>query len=123
MAGETTGTLSKAFAEQILIPAGLMAARTKNHGSTGKGREGKRQTNEITFHSLRHSIVTMLKATGASNALAQMIVGHDSSAVSARYTHLSAQDTVESINKLPDVTKPEKPAAPSSPTGPKESTK
>jgi len=68
-------------------------------------------------------MVTMLKAIGASNALAQMIVGHDSSAVSARYTHLSAQDTVESINKLPDVTKPKRPAAPSSPTGPKESNK
>jgi integrase len=112
MAGGTTGPLSKAFAEQILIPAGLMAARSKNHASTGKGREAKRQTNEITFHSLRHSMVTMLKATGASNALAQMIVGHDSSAVSARYTHLSAADTIDSINKLPDVTKPEKPKTP-----------
>jgi site-specific recombinase XerD len=47
----------------------------------------------------------MLKATGASNALAQMIVGHDSVAVNAHYTHLSAKDTVQSISKLPDVTK------------------
>ena len=121
MAEGVTATLSKAFAEEILIPAGLMAVRSKNHASTGKGRKARHQVNEVTFHSLRHSMVTMLKATGASNALAQMIVGHDSSAVSARYTHLSAQDTVESINKLPDVTKAESPAAPSSPTGPKES--
>jgi hypothetical protein len=49
--------------------------------------------------------VTMLKATGASNAIAQMIVGHDSAAVNAHYTHLSAGDTTESISKLPDVTK------------------
>jgi hypothetical protein len=34
----------------------------------------------------------------------QMIVGHDSAAVSARYTHLSADDTKAAISKLPDVT-------------------
>lgn len=95
---------SKAFAEQVLIPAGLMIPRPKNHASTGKGRNAKRQVNEVTFHSLRHSFVTMMKATGASNALAQMIVGHDSAAVNARYTHLSAEDTADSIGRLPDVT-------------------
>ena len=65
---------------------------------------GKRQVNEVTFHGLRHTFTTWLKATGASNALAQMIVGHDSPLVSSRYTHLSTEDTAESINKLPDVT-------------------
>jgi integrase len=106
MGANVTAALSKAFAEEILIPAGLMLPRPKHHASTGKGRKAKRQVNEVTFHSLRHSLVTMLKATGASNALAQMIVGHDSAAVSARYTHLSAQDTADSISKLPDVTAP-----------------
>ena len=48
----------------------------------------------------------MLKATGASDALAQMIVGHDSAAVSAHYTHLSADDTAGSMSQLSDVTRP-----------------
>jgi integrase len=100
-----TAPLSRSFAEEVLIPAGLVSARKRNHASTGKGRKAKRHVNEVTFHSLRHSFVTMLKATGASNALAQMIVGHDSVAVNAHYTHLSARDTVQSISKLPDVTK------------------
>jgi len=100
-----TAPLSRSFAEEVLIPAGLISARTENHASTGKGRKAKRHVNEVTFHSLRHSFVTMLKATGASNALAQMIVGHDSVAVNAHYTHLSAKDTIQSISKLPDVTK------------------
>jgi integrase len=78
---------------------------TAGKGRTPKGRKAKRQVNEVTFHSLRHSLVTMLKATGASNALAQMIVGHGSAAVSARYTHLSADDTADSRSKLPDVTR------------------
>ena len=47
----------------------------------------------------------MLKATGASQAMAQMIVGHDSTAVSKRHTHLSADDTADAIGKLPDVTR------------------
>jgi integrase len=104
-----TAPLSRTFAEEILIPAGLMVRRKKNHAANGTGRSGKRNVNEVTFHSLRHSMVTMLKATGASQAMAQMIVGHDSTAVSKRYTHLSAEDTAEAIGTLPDVTKEEGP--------------
>jgi len=33
-----------------------------------------------------------------------MIVGHDSEVVSRGYTHLSADDTIDAISKLPDVT-------------------
>jgi integrase len=69
----------------------------------GWTKTAKRQVNEVTFHSLRHSLMTMLKATGASNA--QMIVGRDFAAVSARYTHLSADDTADSMSKLPDATR------------------
>ena len=104
MAEKNVSSLSNAFALEILIPAGLMAPRPTNKKSSGVGRTGKRQVNEVTFHSLRHTFTTWLKATGASNALAQLIVGHDSPLVSSRYTHLSAEDTIDSIGKLPDVT-------------------
>ena len=105
MANTATSSLSSAFAGEVLIPAKLMNPRPVNHGASGKGRTGQRQVNAVTFHSLRHSFVTMIKATGSSNALAQMIVGHDSAAVNAHYTHLGANDTADSIGKLPDVTK------------------
>jgi len=104
MANTATSSLSSAFAGEVLIPAKLMSPRPVNHGASGAGRTGQRQVNAVTFHSLRHSFVTMMKATGASNALAQMIVGHDSAAVNAHYTHLGADDTADSISKLPDVT-------------------
>lgn len=99
------GTLSNRFYDEILAPAGLVAARPKKHHATENGRDGKRQISEVSFHSFRHTLTTWLKSSGASNALAQMIVGHDSPLVSANYTHLSAADTAESISKLPDVTK------------------
>ena len=105
MADKGISSLSNAFAFEVLIPSGLMTPRDVKKKSMGVGRTGKRHVNEVTFHSLRHSFTTMLKATGASEAVAQMIVGHDSPLISRHYTHLSAEDSTESINKLPDVTK------------------
>jgi integrase len=106
MAEKHTGTISTKFYDEILAPAGLVKVRPKAKAKTGgKGRDAKRQTSELSFHSLRHTFTTWLKSAGASNALAQMIVGHDSEVVSRGYTHLDADDTKAAISKLPDVTK------------------
>jgi integrase len=105
MAEKHTGTISTKFYDEILAPAGLVAVRPKTEAKTGgQGRDAKRQTSELSFHSLRHTFTTWLKSSGASNAMAQMIVGHDSEVVSRGYTHLSADDTIDAISKLPDVT-------------------
>jgi integrase len=96
-----TGTLSNQFRE-ILVSAGLVAPRT--HEASGKGRSHARETSEISFHSLRHSAVTMLKAAGVSDVLAREIVGHESAAISRRYTHLSTDDLRRAMQRLPDVT-------------------
>jgi integrase len=84
-----TGSLSNQFRE-ILADAGLVAPR--GHEATGKGRSQARETSEISFHSLRHSAVTMLKASGLSDVFAREIVGHESAAISRHYTHLSTDD-------------------------------
>lgn len=99
-----TGTMSTKFYDEILAPAGLVPVRSKQRAADGKGRSARRTQSEITFHSFRHTLTTWLKSAGASNALAQMIIGHDSEVVSRGYTHLGADDTMDSINKLPDVT-------------------
>jgi integrase len=106
MAEKHTGTISTKFYDEILAPAGLVKTRPKTDAKTGgKGRDAKRQTSELSFHSLRHTFTTWLKSAEASNALAQMIVGHDSEVVSRGYTHLDADDTQAAISKLPDVTR------------------
>jgi integrase len=106
MAEKHTGTISTKFYDEILAPAGLVKVRPKLEAKPGgKGRDARRQTSELSFHSLRHTFTTWLKSAGASNALAQMIVGHDSEVVSRGYTHLSADDTADAIGKLPDVTR------------------
>jgi integrase len=96
-----TGTLSNRFRD-ILVETGLVEPRS--HEATGKGRSQARQPSEISFHSLRHSAVTMLKAAGVSDFVAREIVGHGSSAVSRQYTHLSTDDLRAAMQRLPDVT-------------------
>src|SRR6266481_6948160 len=56
-----TASLSNQFRE-ILVEAGLVEPLPRGHRSTGRGRSGARKMSEISFHSLRHSAVTMLKA-------------------------------------------------------------
>jgi integrase len=96
-----TASLSNQFRE-IMADAGLVEPRT--HESTGKGRSRMRETSELSFHSLRHSAVTLLKASGLSDVFAREIVGHESAAVSRQYTHLSTDDLRTAMQRLPDVT-------------------
>jgi len=96
-----TGSLSNQFRE-ILADAGLVEPR--GHEVTGKGRSNAREMSEISFHSLRHSAVTMLKASGLSDFVAREIVGHESAAVSRQDTHLSTDDLRSAMQRLPDVT-------------------
>jgi len=95
-----TASLSNHFRE-ILVEAGLAEAR--DYRTTTKGRAAQREASEISFHSLRHSAVTMLKASGLSDVFAREIVGHESAAVSRHYTHLSTDDLRKAMQRLPDV--------------------
>jgi integrase len=98
-----TASLSNQFRE-ILVDAGLVPPRDYRTATT-KGRSHAREASEISFHSLRHSAVTMLKAAGVSDFMAREIVGHESAAVSRQYTHLTTDDKRAAMRRLPDVTK------------------
>jgi integrase len=102
-ARERVNTLSRQFYDVVMVTAGL--AESREHRAEKNGRSAARQTSELSFHSLRHSAVSLLKASGATDAMAQAIAGHESSAVSAHYTHLTADDLREAVDKLPDITK------------------
>jgi integrase len=96
-------SLSGQFRE-ILIDAGL--AEVRDYGSHLKKQNPlrSREVSEISFHSLRHSAVTLLKAAGVSDFIAREIVGHDSAAVSRQYSHLSTEHKRNAMRNLPDVT-------------------
>jgi len=58
----------------------------------GPRRNARRARNELSFHCLRHTAVTLLKDAGIPEAVVMELVGHDSAQMSARCTHVRAKD-------------------------------
>jgi len=94
------------FAQATCTP-GLNVEPRDYSAIKAKDRGRARESSEISFHSLRHSAVTMLKASGLSDVFAREIVGHDSETVSRHYTHLSTDDLRNAMQRLPDITEGE----------------
>jgi integrase len=63
----------------------------------GHGRDGRRRRYDLSFHSLRHTAVTLLKDAGTPQAVAMEFIGHDSPAISMNYTHVG----IEALKKAP----------------------
>jgi len=84
--------LSKEFLDLVLVPAGL-AQPYKRDGE-------RRAFNEVTFHSIKHNLVTSMKAIGAPEMVVRGMVGHDSAAVSAVYTHATPDMARTHLKKL-----------------------
>lgn len=104
--GRTT-TISGQFAE-ILVKAGLRAAKTHKKAEGGPGRKGRRVLSPLTFHSLRHSLVSHLQDAGVSRSVVQDIVGHESEEINVVYTRLSRKIAKEAMAALPDIITPER---------------
>jgi integrase len=94
------GTLSNQFAS-LLASAGFRPAPDRS--GTGKGRNGRRTKNEISFHSLRHTAVSLLKDAGIPEAVVMELVGHDSQQMSAHYTHVGFPALERAAAVLPEV--------------------
>jgi integrase len=91
--------ISNEFYAELLVPAGLASHRT--HKKAKSGRAAARELGGVSFHSLRHSFVSMLKLTGASQSVAKELAGHSSDTVSDLYTHTPQHTLSEAVNKLP----------------------
>lgn len=99
-----SGALSNAF-YKLMKDAGIqLPERAAKHRGTKSGRSGRRQTNPLSFHSLRHSFISFLKSTGASQAIAKELAGHSSDALSDLYTHTPVEVLTEAVAKLPRFT-------------------
>jgi integrase len=103
-ANNNVSELSRQFHE-VLVSAGLVNKDGPvTHKATGKGRDAARERNCLSFHSLRHSATSMLKAAGVSEAVARDIIGHESAEISRHYTHVDDEAKRVALAKLPDVT-------------------
>jgi len=95
-----TGNLSNQFAD-ILADAGLR--EKKAHRTSGVGRGHGSSRGGLSFHSLRHTAVTMMKEAGIPAAVVMELVGHDSEAMSEHYTHVGADALRRAAEALPDL--------------------
>lgn len=64
---------------------------------------GQRRRAVVSFHSLRHTFVSMSANAGVPLALVQAIVGHSSPAMTRHYFHESADALKMAVAALPDV--------------------
>jgi len=98
---------SNTFYEEVLLPAGLVVKRTHHAKKTkaGEARTERRAVNEVSFHCLRHTFVSLLKLTGASQSAAKELAGHGSDEISDLYTHNDEATLTRAIKQLPPIAK------------------
>jgi integrase len=94
------GTLSNQFSD-LLVAVGLRGPQP--HRSRGIGRGGKRTELELSFHSLRHTAVSLLKDAGVPDSVVQALVGHESAAMSHRYAHVGKEALAKAAKTLPEL--------------------
>jgi integrase len=91
-------TLSQAFGE-LLVTAGLR----EPFRDRGVGRSGRRVGIPLSFHSLRHTAVSLMKDAGVPDAVVMALVGHDSKAMSQHYTHVGKEALAKAAGSLPEI--------------------
>jgi integrase len=91
-------TLSNDFTD-LMAQVGLRPALS--HRSRGKGRDGRRAGMDISFHSLRHSAVSMMKNAGVPDSVVMALVGHNSAAMSQRYTSVGIASLAKAQEAMP----------------------
>jgi integrase len=97
---QRVGTLSNQFSD-LLIACGLRGPRP--HRSKGIGRSGKRAGLDLSFHSLRHTPVSLLKDAGVPDAVVMALVGHESAAICHCYTHVGKEALAKAAKTLPEI--------------------
>ena len=96
-----TTSLSNQFSD-LLAQAGLRV-RQSHRTVTGKGHASRRALQELSFHSLRHTAVSMLHAAGVPQATVQAFAGHASAKVNALYTHVGIDALERAARALPEI--------------------
>ena len=58
---------------------------------------------DTSFHSLRHTAVSLLKDAGIPDAVVMALMGHESAAMSQRYTHVGKESLNKAAEALPEL--------------------
>jgi integrase len=98
LAGKSTGGksgLSMAFSR--------LMERAKVYGETVRERTGEkgRSVNSLSFHSLRHTLVSLMANAGVPVEVRQKFTGHASAEMNQHYTHHEIETLRAAVEKLP----------------------
>jgi site-specific recombinase XerD len=63
----------------------------------------KRAESRLSFHSLRHTAVSLLKDAGIPQAAVQELIGHQSASISQLYTHVGRESLLKAASALPKI--------------------
>jgi integrase len=88
--------LSAQFA-LLLIQTGLREPTT----TLTKEHSARRTQHELSFHSLRHTVVSMMHAVGVTQAVSETFAGHSSGAVHQLYIHADRESLQRAADTLP----------------------
>jgi integrase/recombinase XerD len=86
-----TASLSVQFG-RILESAGLRPLETGT---------AKRRKSPLSFHSLRHTLISVMKTAGVSQSVVAAFVGHGSEQMTNLYTHVDRESMERAVSSLP----------------------
>jgi integrase len=96
-----TGHLSNQFAD-LLAQAGLRKKQPQRK-TDDKEQARRRRNGGLSFHSLRHTAVTLLKEAGIPQAVVMELVGHDNEEMSQHYTRVGRTALAGAARAFPDL--------------------
>ena len=89
-------SLASAYQKNRSIPSGIFSSWVKKLGIAETTKQGARNFSSLSFHSIRHTVVTQLRSAGVvSPDVARSIVGHASEKVERSYFHAPADKRLE----------------------------
>lgn len=100
--GHQSSGLSNHFAD-LLASVGLRKPVSHAKEKEKNGRAGAKEAAQLSFHSLRHTAVTLLKEAGIPAAVVMEMIGHDSEKMSEHYTHVGQEAMRKAAEAMPDV--------------------
>jgi integrase len=82
----------------LLVQAGL---RERRAAAPKAERSTRRMQHELSFHSLRHTVVSMMHSAGVPQAVSETFAGHSSGAVHQLYIHTDRESLQRAADLLP----------------------
>src|SRR5271166_2420754 len=98
---KTATTVAYGFAK-LLVKIGLREPKCAKDNREGGPRK-RRETYRLSFHSLRHTAVSMLKDAGVPQATVLEFIGHASADISAHYTHVGMESLKKAAASFPSL--------------------